>query len=441
MKKLFFITSLLVFTSIAFYEISSGAKIKSNISDEIFCVRQGGSGNRTGNDWSNAMSSLPGKLVRGGVYYIASGDYPKRDFTDSIKGNNYIEIKAATESDHGPETGWSKNYEGKVIFGPLVFNSPYYKMDGGEKKLIEIKSEFTGAVVSIKGERIELQNILINGGFEKGSGNKHIKGACNGINITGSDITVTGCKIYDLADDGVEIHSVKRLKFTGNTIRNLHGCGTDGGCGPCNNGHSDGIEIYDAIDSEISGNFISDIKGNAALFFGNWGTLCKNLKIFNNIFYSPDTGFAVYIIDCDKVQFFNNIVWGTDKGGYGGLAIGKRVTKLEMYNNIILSINYKHLGASYNPAEHRGGNNLFGRSLGQYKEKKSDLVSGEPMFKRIPGISGKSVENPIPEDFILKSGSPGIDKGFAGDKKITIPLYDFKGKKRIVKPDIGAFEL
>ena len=430
---------VLILISILLEEVNSKAKVRIKTAERVYCISQGGSGDFTGRDWLNTMSTLPESLVRGATYYISSGKYPSRIFDDPVKGDTYISIKAATHYDHGPDLGWNNEFEGLLVFGPILFTVPFYRMDGTKKKLIEVNGSFLGTVVSIKTNKIELSNCKIDGEFRKSLAGKHIQGACNGITVSGSDVSIKECEIYDIADDGVEIHNAKRLLFTGNTIRRLNGCGTDGGCGPCYNGHSDGLEIYNVSDSEISYNFITDIKGNAALFFGNWGALCRNLKIYNNIFYSPDTGFAAYISDCDNVQFINNIVWGTEKGGYGGLAIGKRVRKLDIYNNIILSINYKHMGATYDKNNHKGGYNLFGKSLGQYYISNTDIINGEPMFNKIPGVKGKSIKDAEAKDFILQNGSSAIDNGFMGNNTIKVPLYDFIGKKRIEKINIGAW--
>jgi hypothetical protein len=64
-----------------------------------------------------------------------------------------------------------------------------------------------------------------------------------------------------------------------------------------------------------------------------------------------------------EAEFYNNVFWGVrqgellmvlDKthhqmntGGYGGLALGKHITGLKLYNNIILSINLNHLQVTY----------------------------------------------------------------------------------------------
>lgn len=59
---------------------------------------------------------------------------------------------------------------------------------------------------------------------------------CNGITMYGNNNTLENCEVFNTANDGLILrgryHVVK-----GNKIHTLHGCGTDGGCGNCFNGH------------------------------------------------------------------------------------------------------------------------------------------------------------------------------------------------------------
>ena len=66
--------------------------------------------------------------------------------------------------------------------------------------------------------------------------------------------------------------------------------------GPCYNGHSDGLELSDVSDIELVGNMVYDVRSTAALFMDNWsGSKIYDLVAYNNVFYTPDTGFAVYL--------------------------------------------------------------------------------------------------------------------------------------------------
>jgi hypothetical protein len=86
------------------------------------------------------------------------------------------------------------------------------------------------------------------------------------------------------------------------------------------------------------------------------------LKFYNNIVYTPDVGLITYVQDCVDIELYNNVFWGVragtqtldigkteqqHTGAYGGIALGKHITNLKMYNNIILSINLNHLQVTY----------------------------------------------------------------------------------------------
>lgn len=79
-------------------------------------IRDGGSGSTTGTgncaDWTttNACDQLPATLVRGDTYYVASGSYTSRNYSQACSGGcditDLITIQGATVSDHGTSTGW-----------------------------------------------------------------------------------------------------------------------------------------------------------------------------------------------------------------------------------------------------------------------------------------------------------------------------------------------
>jgi hypothetical protein len=167
---------------------------------------------------------------------------------------------------------------------------------------------------------------------------------------------------------------------------------------------------------------------------------CENVLLANNILYSPETGFVAYIEDARGIQVLNNVVWGLHQGAYGGLSIGVNVADLDLYNNVILSINYEHIGGQYDPAEHRGDYNLFAYSLGQWQDGPHDVVAVDPGFTAIPGGEGPTIAAPMPDAFAPKDDSPLRDAGWPGDADIVIPATDFFGQPRDATPNIGAIE-
>jgi len=421
----------------------------SSCDGNCYFVRAGAGGANDGSDWANAFDDLPSTLERNHVYWIAAGSYAGRTFDTPAQGSALIEIYRATAASHGTEIGWQPSYaNGVALFGALAFTSPSFVFDGGSARAIEVRGAYEGTALSISGDSVTVRNVDVNGDFGVDGNGYHTAGSCTGVSISAANVLVEGCEIHDAADDGVSISGASYLSFVGNTVHRLHGCGTDGGCGPCYNGHSDGIETYNVTHSEFAGNFIYDVDRTSAFFFGGWADelgggpsdYCEDISLVNNILYSPDTGFVAYIQDVAGIRLYHNVFWGIHQGAYGGLSIGEHVTDLDMYNNIILSINYAHMGASYDAAEHRGDYNLFGISLGQYTDGPNDIVAPDPGFSGIPDMDGSEVVDPSPVDFTPATGSPCIDSGYGGDASIVLPAVDFFGSARDGTPDIGAIE-
>ncbi len=130
---------------------------------------------------------------------------------------------------------------------------------------------------------------------------------------------------------------------------------------------------------------------------------------------------------------------GSEAGSVRRAVDGQNVKGLDIVNNVILSINYTHIGGSYDAAEHHGDYNFFGTSLGQWQDGPNDQVGADPGFSGIPDQNGSKVDDPAPEAFAPKSGSPLIDSG-TGAASYAIPATDFFGKPRDSTPNIGAIE-
>lgn len=425
---------------------SGGGVVHTQCTAQCRYVRAGATGDGSGSDWGNAATALPASLERGLVYFLGAGSYPATALNSSDSSTDLIAIRRATEEDHGTETGWDPSIgEGTAEFGPLVFEVPYIELDG--RGATRIVGSFQSTVVDIPAPNVTLRGCDVDGNFQLTDG-QHTDGACAGMSVSGDNAVVANNRIHDAADDGVFIGDATGVSFTGNTVHSLHGCGTDGGCGPCYNGHSDGLELFNLKQSEIVGNLLYGIASTSAIFFGNWADelgdgpsqYCEDILLANNLVYNPETGFVAYLEDVRGVQVYNNVFWGLHQGAYGGLSVGQHVAGLELYNNAILSINYTHIGGSYDPAEHHGDYNLFGLSLGQWQDGEHDLVAFDPSFFGLPDIDGELTDPPTPEDFAPAASSPLIDAGYAGDADIVIPSQDFHGTTRDSTPNIGAIE-
>ncbi|MEM7412917.1 MAG: right-handed parallel beta-helix repeat-containing protein, partial [Myxococcota bacterium] len=270
----------------------------------------------------------------------------------------------------------------------------------------------------------------------------------------------------------------RNLLVAGNVITRLLAFGTDSNPpGPCYNGHSDGIEIFDVADSQFIGNLVYDVRSTAAVFFGNWADspaeYCRNVRFENNVFLTPESGFVGYLSDADGVVLVNNVFW---RGIYGGIVVGKNVTGLDVANNVLHSVNYHHSREPFVPEEHRFRHNLLATTEAQQTPpivgKDGNFVTGDPGFAGIPAIDGfsdptayrqpaaaypqsekeasneaeateaVSAEPETPrvrlEDFAPKPGSPLLDAGSGAGA----PTKDALGRARPRGKgvDIGAFE-
>ncbi len=408
-------------------------------------IRDGAGGD--GSDWANALDDLPGTLERDTVYLVADGAYAGGTLSAGA-GTSPVTIVKATAASHGTEIGWHPGLgDGTALFAALIIEATHLTLDGGPARGIEVRAGYQGSVVDIAADHVTVRSVDINGNFA--SAGNHTGGACTGLSIGADHVTVSHCDIHDAADDGVSASGVRFLLFEHNRVHDLHGCGTDGGCGPCYNGHSDGLEIYNVKDSQFLGNFVYDMASTSAFFFGNWADslgggpseYCERLLLANNIFYSPDTGFVAYIQDVDTIDVFHNVFWGERAGRYGGLSLGEHVTGLRMFNNIILSINLEHVGAAYDPSEHVADHNLIGVGLGQFPLQSNDVENSDPGFVNIHAMTGPGVTDPSANDFDLQTNppSPAIGAGHDGTG-LDLPLNDFAGRARDQQPDLGAFE-
>jgi len=365
------------------------------------------------------------------VYWLGAGSYGSYTFDDGASGQLGITVRKATAQAHGGDTGWNASYgNGQAVFGPLNFSASRYTLDGGEPNGIKAVGQMgTKATVDVGASHIVLRHVEINGGLQKSNGTQ-TAGGCNGSNVDGDYVVFDRCEIHNIADDGLGIYG-DHIKVLYSKIHNLDGCGTDGGCGPCYNGHSDGVELSGVSDIELVGNMVYDVRSTAALIMDNWsGSDVYDLVVYNNVFYAPDTGLAVYLQELHGAKFHNNIIWGRTQGNrYGGLGIGQSVTDLEMYNNIILNINYSHMGASHDPSHHDLDYNVFGMiDSAEYPANSHDLV-GDPQFAGIPMSSNAGDHkgsNLTLEDFVT-AASQVIDSGTTPG---GIPAYDIVGEER-----------
>jgi hypothetical protein len=401
-------------------------------------VRAEGAGATDGSSWLNAMGGLPATLERGAVYWVAAGEYGNYTFDDPLRDDSAITVRKATATEHGNAEGWNPEYAvGQAVFGSLRFETGHYTLDGGELNGLRVVGQMgSEAAIQIDGRHIRLRHLEVDGGFRKGEG-KQTAGTCNGVNINADHVLLDHCDIHNIADDGVGIYA-NHVKLLHSDIHDLDGCGTDGDCGPCYNGHSDGIELSGAADVELIGNLIYDVRSNAALFMDDWsGSAVRDLLVFNNVFYTPDSGFAVYLQKLSGAKVHNNVIWGKTQGNrYGGLSMGQGIEGLQMFNNIILNINYSHMNGSFVSEKHALDFNLFGMiNTDEYSPNPHDSI-GNPRFSGIPMSSDPRDHKRVGvrRDDFRPRASQAIDTGTAA---VGVPPRDLNGTAR---PQGGAWD-
>jgi len=442
-----------------------GDKSLENENKNVYYVRAGASGENSGLNWNDAFNELPANLKRGYIYYVAAGTYSEYTFDDAADGEKYIEIRKATESNHGGDSGWDELFGEKVTLGKLIFNTSFYKIDGNNSDLFEIKGKYLKAIIEIKSNYIDIKNCNLNGNFEStitdASQPQHSNGACSGIFIENVEyITVENCDIHDVADDGVVIYHGKNINFIKNRVHTLHAAGKGKEIlSACGDGASDGFEIFDVEDSIFKQNFVYGVKNNSAFSFGGWADrpelggrgeedYSKNILLENNIFYNPETAFVMYVCDITDLRMYNNIFWGdNDGGGYSGISLDNDIKEMKMYNNIVHYINFSKSGGIFNADEHIIDYNLIYRKQNDISAiYTNNIIETEPGFVNdllnkvnydyTKDTKTKKVDNPTPEMFKLTSTAPCIDSA----AKVYSTLVDFFGNKRDNVPDIGAIE-
>jgi hypothetical protein len=195
-------------------------------------------------------------------------------------------------------------------------------------------------------------------------------------------------------------------------------------------------------DNTIAYNLFLSLKTSAAssqpwaidfhVFIGNSGGVdrneyvCKNNRLFNNLFYNYDAGVGVRLLNSKD---------GTTN----------KVTDNQIVNNIFYN-NGTCLEIDAEPTNTTVSHNLFFNSNGTTTFKVNGTSYSLSDFIALSGTNGFSIQNNIEdnplfqnissENFKLEVGSPAIDAGQNVGETI-----DFDGNPLLGNPDIGAFEL
>lgn len=118
-------------------------------------IRQGATGNGSGADWTNAITTPPSTLSRGKTYCVAdtTTGFGAWNITSHPASTTYTKIIKATVADHGTSTGWSDSFgDGQAVFstsGTAAFN---YGTSGGYLEINGNGSAQTcGSVAALSG--------------------------------------------------------------------------------------------------------------------------------------------------------------------------------------------------------------------------------------------------------------------------------------------------
>lgn len=414
--------------------------------ERVLYVRSGANGDASGVDWTNALRELPSTLERGYTYYIADGAYHVGGyrFHTPEEDDTWVYVVKARPGATGGAGDWDPSYgDDATILGPLVVAASRLYVDGGAGRGLVVRGGYQGTALRLAANHAYLKGIDVDGNFDTDTSGYHTGGSCTGLHISGDDVAVIDSVIHDAADDGVTATSAKGLYFAGNEVVDLRNCGTDGGCGPCFNGHSDGLELYGLRDAAFVGNFIRLDEATGCVFYQNWDSapdaFNRDVVFANNVFYK-NGGFIAYFQNFDGLKLYNNTMWGIRQGSFGGVSIGRNAANLELKNNIVLSINFEYQNATFDATSHRGDHNVLGVDLGSpnYEIDATDLVVPDPGLGGVNSVSGPYISGAVPQDFVPLAESPTVDAGAPTNQW----AFDYEGTVRPLGQgwDIGAFE-
>jgi hypothetical protein len=350
-------------------------------------VRAGATGTGTGNDWTNAYTTLPPTLIRGDTYYIADGTYGSYNFDDPLSGSSTIYIKKATIGSHGTDTGWSNTYgDEEALFSSsgnvFQIKTGYLDIDGQ-----------MGSGKSPKGYGFRLystanrcntgQNMLAYAGNITNLAVRHVEfdwnngtSACNG-GVTRSFESGTNTSDYVTIENNYFHHSSGYVFYLGNytgrpvqnhyTIKNNYFY-SNGGGGSVDQ-HWELMWLTDLKNSNIYNNTIEDTYGSVDAQTG-WVMLggADTVNIYGNLFFCSTNCavggnglIATWSNDtykCNAIHIFNN-TFANISGGYGPKIYFKHNsvadTDIQAKNNLYYNSAFSWTGVNNQMNEACGG--------------------------------------------------------------------------------------
>ena len=383
------------------FGIASNLLVASWCSAAGFYVRKGATGLDNGSDWSNAWSDtnrINYALVKpGDTVYIGAGTYGSLNMGASGTSSNPITFIRATIANHGTATGWSNNYDGRVIIdgnGNLsaVSMRSFTTIDGASRYGIWLRNAYAG----------------ITGG---------------GDNMTVRYVEIGDGGIYKMGEDGIQGRGSNLL------VENSYIHDNDNP-----NTHGDGIQWYSGYNIVIRYNVFQNNGQIMMLTETAWGNeYINDLYVYYNVFRNrggdhyngiskklcPQAGYGWYIYN-NTWDLEATVATGWKDDIFGGAG---SCTQMRVQNNAII---YTRAGSltsvthSYN-----GFDNSNPYAAISIPSESGSVVAADLGFVNVEG-----------SDYHLTASSPLIGKG------VNLGLVrDFDGKPLPALPSIGAFEV
>jgi hypothetical protein len=312
-------------------------------------IRADASGSNNGNDWANAWTSLPGTLVRGDTYYLASGNYGTWQISTPVSGTSFIYIRKATPGDHGTSSGWSDSYAlGQAVLNgwPTIdLRTSYIDIDGvtgsgGVGYGIKLNNSAIGTQVGaihvyngFTANYISLRHLEVSGtGTDTLSG--HLTYGIFVRQNGGTDWNIQSCYIHD-------VYTWMSTYQIANVV--IDHCYLKNAGSNCASYHGDGLVFegpnwtlrYSVIENMIGNSNTTYIEGqqhpNGVYIYGNlyvatdssedvtqWGVYCtpdtrwwsQNVSVYNNTvqgLHGPPGVSAANVSGPVNVQVYNNV--------------------------------------------------------------------------------------------------------------------------------------
>ena len=270
-------------------------------------IRVSATGTNDGSSWANAFNSIPTRLIRGDIYYIAGGVYPGNlSLTSPESGTTRVTLKKANPADNATDIGWDGSYASTqaVIQGNVDISNSYMTLDGvtgsGEAgygiKIVQTAGSAGSAIVNQASGTSSMQvlHLEIQGpgmGYAVGvSGYKN-----NNTQGTVKDNRYAYLYVHDVTQNGFVFvnaagtsYSDYGLLFENNVLKNSgdnlagqHGQGIQCGSGAAPSSHSYWI---------VRNNDFHNVIGTAMIACLGYSTN-DHFQIYNNLFRNDNLSY------------------------------------------------------------------------------------------------------------------------------------------------------